>query len=1055
MRNSFSSRRTPRSWQFQGGLLCAVLLVKKALVLLSLFLVFHRASALPNFDPFADATANGGTTYTTNTPLAGQINVTGSPWNTLGSVNGNPIEPKIIEGNLSYPNLPPPTGNGVAFYSAVAMSARLNLNGVIVGPAAKAYYSFILKITDISNVPTTNNNNPFAGFSDTTAAQANNLARVGTRVLTKKVGPTSYVLGVSKTANLADMVYDTTTNNVNDVLFIVGSWEVVSGVTNCNLWINPPSSSFGLDTAPAATLSTSLHSGGTTALNSSGVASFAVLCQLATAPSGSIDELRVGTNWSYVTGGDPAIVQNPVSQTLPPGSNAIFSVTARGTPTLGYQWVKDGTIPLSDGGNISGANTATLHVNSISVGDAGSYEVFVTNGLGSFVQSASAQLTLADPAITTQPQSRTNDFGTAATFSVSVSGTAPFTYQWHKEGVGDLSDVGKISGSHTNVLTLTGVALAEAGNYSVTVGNSLGATSDSAMAALTVIDPVILTQPAAVTNIAGSNVTFHVVADGTGAPSFSYQWRKNGNAISDGGNLSGTSTDTLTVSSISSADEAYYSVAVTGASTATSRDASLTVISPVSITAQPNPRTVVAGSAPVFAVGVNGTAPFAYQWLLQGTNLPGATSFVYTVTNAQAADAGGYSVVVSNSLNSVTSAVAALTIAASLHLYDSNLVVIRVGDGAQALSLNGNSMYLDQFAASGSYVNTFAAPERGASAILAIGQPNVQGTTGNITGSGLTRSADGRLMVIAGYNTSLGFGSSLAAASSSDVPRGVGIIDSAGHYTLAVSSTAAIYSQAAFRACVADGTNNYWGCANKGGIYYFGFDDPEASVASVVSNVRSFAVFNGNLYFASAVAGTDGIWKLDGLPRAGAPSTLLFPNGTSTSDMEVSPNGNLIYVADDRAAANGGGILRYEFDGSNWNLAYALTNGLASGARYVGADFSGPNPILGVVTPESENNRLVAIVDTGATATGSTVASAGVNQIFRGVRFGPLPSAVVTPPTLSFARDANNLILGWSGAFILQSATNVVGPYVDVTGATSPHTNSTSSAAQSFFRLRN
>src|SRR4029078_3861095 len=108
-----------------------------------------------------------------------------------------------------------------------------------------------------------------------------------------------------------------------------------------------------------------------------------------------------------------------------------FNVVARGTATLGYQWYKDGG-PLNDGGHLTGTHTATLNVSSAGGGDVGAYSVFVTNGLGSFVQSTSATLSLiTDRLITSQPQDLTTNFGATATFSVTATGTAPLRYQWH------------------------------------------------------------------------------------------------------------------------------------------------------------------------------------------------------------------------------------------------------------------------------------------------------------------------------------------------------------------------------------------------------------------------------------------------------------------------------------------------------------------------------------------------------------------------------------------------------------------------------------------------
>jgi hypothetical protein len=174
----------------------------------------------------------------------------------------------------------------------------------------------------------------------------------------------------------------------------------------------------------------------------------------------------------------------------------------------------------------------------------------------------------------------------------------------------------------------------------------------------------------------------------------------------------------------------------------------------------------------------------------------------------------------------------------------------------------------------------------------------------------------------------------------------------------------------------------------------------------------------------------------------------------SPSDCDVSPDGNLIYVADDRTGAAGGGIKRWEFNGTTWSLAYTLNDSLAAGARYVTADFSGANPVVYAVTTEDNNNQIVRIPDTGAGAPGTVAALAGVNQTFRGLRMGPLATTNATRPTLSETSAAGAVVLNWSGSFFLQSATSVTGVYEDVINGTRPYTNSIGSAGQRFFRLR-
>lgn len=1012
--------------------------------------------AVPSFDPFANATGNGGTGYEVGGNLVGQYNSTlFGPWYLRGGNFGS-TQPTIVAGNLSYSGLPPSSGNGVLFGPdplTNSMSACIDLNLPAVHTET-VYYSFLLKITDVSAVPTYATNNPVAAFLDDPSLgfTGNQIGRLGSRLLTRKVGD-GYVLGISRSAVIADFVYepDEAAHNVNDVLFVVGCYQREAGVqTNVNLWVNPAASSFGSNEPPPPTLVAPHWSATTGAINNNSARAFGILCQFPHAPGGVIDDVRVATTWEYATGSYLDILEHPVSLALPPGHNASFSVVAEGTPPLTYQWIKDGSTVLTDGGNISGAQTATLTISGISAADVGSYDVYVTNFLGNFLLSGSASLALADPGITGQPESRTNDFGTTATFQVTATGTAPFTYQWHKAGSGDLSDGGNISGSHSSALTLSSVSYLDAGSYYVTVSNALGAATVSATADLTVNDPVIVTQPVSVTNMAGSNVTFQVVADGS--PTLFYQWLKGGNILFDGGNISGANTDTLAISNISPADAGNYSVQVIGASSIASSAAALVVITAI----PPNPRTVAAGSKAVFAVGVNPTA-LGYQWMAHGTNIPGATSFAYTVANAQAADAGSYSVIVSHAINTQTYTTT-LTVEPSLQLYRTNLVVVSVGDGAQAQTLNGNSMFLHQFKPDGSYVNTVNIPDDGPSGMTAAGLDNVNGiNNGSTTGTSLTRSLDDRFMVVAGYNTNLHYGANLINSLAASVPRGIGFIDSYAQYTLAMSSPDPALDATYWRGAVTDGTNNFWGVSGKAGTYYFGFDAAPGSIQTTFLNNRSVGLFNGNIYCAGAVSGSEGVLKIDGMPMTAITPTHLFTGSSGTYDLAVSPDGNLIYVADQRATANGGGVQRWEFDGSNWNLAYTLTDGFGTrGPRYVTADFSGANPVLYATSNDSsfDNNRIVKVVDAGAGSVGTTLTSAGANQTLRGIAFGPIENPVVPQPVLSFIRDGNELILNWTGAFILQSAILVTGPYSDVTGATSPHTNNIG-AGPEFFRLRN
>ena len=174
-----------------------------------------------------------------------------------------------------------------------------------------------------------------------------------------------------------------------------------------------------------------------------------------------------------------------------------------------------------------------------------------------------------------------------------------------------------------------------------------------------VVAPAITTPPAAQTVNAGDTVQFHVVATGT-AP-LTYQWRKDGAALGDGGIVSGSTTDTLTLAGVAAADAGSYDVVVSNAAgDATSAAATLTVNAlPVApgITTPPADQTVTTGGTAVFTVVASGTPPLAYQWrkggvaLADGGVVSGSATATLTLTGVTAADAGSYDVVVSNGVN--------------------------------------------------------------------------------------------------------------------------------------------------------------------------------------------------------------------------------------------------------------------------------------------------------------------------------------------------------------------------------------------------------------------
>jgi len=123
----------------------------------------------------------------------------------------------------------------------------------------------------------------------------------------------------------------------------------------------------------------------------------------------------------------------------------------------------------------------------------------------------------AGPSIVAQPADGTNFTGTTAVFTAAAVSAGPIWYRWQHSAT-NLTDHGNLSGSATSTLTLTNLALADAGGYSVVVSNASGMVT-SVVATLTVINPfppTVATEAAS--DIGINSATFNATVTPDGAP---------------------------------------------------------------------------------------------------------------------------------------------------------------------------------------------------------------------------------------------------------------------------------------------------------------------------------------------------------------------------------------------------------------------------------------------------------------------------------------------------------------------------------------------------------
>ncbi len=238
--------------------------------------------------------------------------------------------------------------------------------------------------------------------------------------------------------------------------------------------------------------------------------------------------------------------------------------------------------------NFDGYQGAGSHADLVEGSDGKLYGTTVYGGAGfdSFVlQSGDGviyRLSIDSPLqITRQPRALTAFAGATANFDVAVFGSLPVSYQWRKGGA-NLYDGGNVSGSGSSVLTLHNVTPADVTSYSVVISNVYGSvTSGVAALQIEIAPPAIVSEPISQTVLAGTTVSLDVQV--TGDEPLFYQWQVDGTNLADSGNLSGSSTPTLTVASATVANGGVYSVVVSNALNTVSSTGALLTVLPVTV----------------------------------------------------------------------------------------------------------------------------------------------------------------------------------------------------------------------------------------------------------------------------------------------------------------------------------------------------------------------------------------------------------------------------------------------------------------------------------------
>jgi hypothetical protein len=312
-----------------------------------------------------------------------------------------------------------------------------------------------------------------------------------------------------------------------------------------------------------------------------------------------------------------SVAVSPTAVGLPLRQSQTFdSSILGGKPSYSYQWY------LNDIA-VSGADSSTW---TFTPSATGNYKVYVdvTDGLGTMVQSNIVTDIVVYPQATTliSPSSVNITVGATQQFtSTTTGGSTPYKYQWY------LNETVVLGANSSNWNFTPGTT----GHYTVylKVIDALSFEIQSNIITDITVNPqpTAAIIPASVNMTIGNSQTFRSTVTGGTTP-YSYQWYINGTAVSTANNANWIFTSLL-----AGTYSIYLNVTDHSAITVKSNIGTARVETPTNVTITPTQVKMDLGQSKTFNSTLsNGTAPYSYQWYLNGTAVPGAINPNWTFT---------------------------------------------------------------------------------------------------------------------------------------------------------------------------------------------------------------------------------------------------------------------------------------------------------------------------------------------------------------------------------------------------------------------------------------
>ncbi len=331
-----------------------------------------------------------------------------------------------------------------------------------------------------------------------------------------------------------------------------------------------------------------------------------------------------------------------------------------------------------------------------------------------------------------------------------------------------------------------------------------------------------------------------------------------------------------------------------------------------------------------------------------------------------------------------------------------NLDIYRVGSGTGSLVSTGNPVFVDEYTPAGVLARSTPMPTvvNGANRRLIA--------SGTATSEGLiTRSADGKYVVLTGYDSVLGVtdAGTLPNSMAAVTPRVIGRLDASGTVDTTTALTDAADGNNPRGVASTNGTQ-FWITGGASGIRSTTLGSTTSvQLSTTVTNLRQVSLFSSQLYVSDSSGSTSRLGTVGvGLPTTSGQTITSLPGlPTSTgsvyaffmADLDAgTPGLDTLYATDD-----GIGLIKYSLVGTTW-----VTNGT------VGSSSDAYRGVTGVVNGTTVSlyatrkggsgatggGEFVSLVDSSGynatfSATPAVLATAAPNTAFRGVAFAPQP----------------------------------------------------------------